>query len=172
MLRITKTFLVMLLAVAGTPGLAGEGSFDGITCQTDIAKAMLGRRMITERVVVIEAKYSSLRLKYLGGFGMPPEDPYFLGTWVICDTEYLILENPSRIVQDVLKSPLPYASARSTFADCTSEKGQRWPMVIIFQPISAGKPPLLVQEIWVIDKSKIKFRSVSDGNFSCTPWLQ
>ncbi|MBN2317913.1 MAG: hypothetical protein JXR49_02500 [Acidobacteria bacterium] len=171
MLRITKTFLVMLFAVAGTPGLAGEVKFDGISCQSDIAKALIGRYMPNEAIFKTKAKYPNLRLTYLGGFGMP-EDPYFLGTWVICGTEYLILENPSSIVQDVLKSPIPYTSARSTFADCTAEKGQRWPMAIIFQPITAGKPPLLVQKIWEIDESKIKFRSVSDGNFSCKPWLK
>jgi len=144
----------MLFAVIGAQCLAQERSFDGVTCQTNIPKALVGRHMPNAKVADIESQYRGIHLKYLGGFGLP-EDPYFLGTWLICGTEYLVLEKQS-IVRDVLQSPLPFERAQSVLADCTSEKGQRWTTAVIFLPESRGQPPWSVEELWVIDEANLK----------------
>ena len=102
-MRLINTMLItMLLTAIGAQCLAQERSFDGITCQTNILKALVGRHMPNAKVADIESRYRGIHLKYLGGFGLP-EDPYFLGTWLICGTEYLVLEKQS-IVRDVLQS--------------------------------------------------------------------
>ena len=152
---VNTTLLTILLAVIGAQCLAQERSFDGITCQTNIPKALVGRHMPNAKVADI------------GGFGLP-EDPYFLGTWLICGTEYLVLEKQS-IVRDVLQSPLPFERAQSVLADCTAEKGRRWTTAVIFLPESRGQPPWSVEELWVIDEANLKFRRVHDGRVSCRP---
>ena len=164
---INTTLLTMLLAVIGAQCLAQEGSFDGITCQTNILKTLVGRHMPNAKVADIESRYRGIHLKYLGGFGLP-EDPYFLGTWLICGTEYLVLEKQS-IVRDVLQSPLPFERAQSVLADCTAEKGPHWTTAVIFLPESRGQPPWSVEELWVIDEGNLKFRRVHDGRVSCGP---
>jgi hypothetical protein len=164
MRNISKILLSIALVLSGGRCLAAEAAFDGITCQMDITKTLMGRSMPSGRVVEIEAKYSKLGLKNIEGYGLP-EDPYFLGTWLICGSQYLILRKPSSpIIQDVLKSPTTYSSASSTIANC-SEANKSWRGVIIFQPETA-KPPWSTQEIWEIDQSAIKFRHHT-GKFNC-----
>ena len=164
---INTTLLAMLLAVIGAQCLAQERSFDGITCQTNIPKALVGRHMPNAKVADIESRYRGIHLKYLGGFGLP-EDPYFFGTWLICGTEYLVLEKQS-IVRDVLQSPLLFERAQSVLADCTAEKGPHWTTAVIFLPESRGQPPWSVEELWVIDEANLKFRRVHDGRVNCGP---
>lgn len=168
-MRKLPTYLLVVTAMlVGTPCLAAEVSFDGITCQMDIPKALLGRHMPNGRVIDTEKKYSSLTLKNLGGFGLP-EDPYFLGTWLICGAEYLILEKPSSsIVMDVLKSSKSYAASRSEIAGCTSASGKQWSTAVILLPVPPGKSPWSVSELWEIDEANLKFRQVRDGSLRCT----
>ena len=167
MRRILQILLITVIAAAGAHSGAAEKSFDGISCQSDIAKALVGRHMPNGRSVDTEAKYAKLQLKNLGGFG-GPDEPYILGNWLICGTEYLVLEHPTTsIVSDVLKSPVAYAAASSAITICTGERGREWSIAIAFPPKSMGRPPWLLPEIWEIGETTLKFRRIADGPFRC-----
>src|SRR5437762_12604212 len=67
---INTTLLIMLLAVIGAQCLAQERSFDGITCQTNIPKALVGRHMPNAKVADIESRHRHMQPKYLCGLGL------------------------------------------------------------------------------------------------------
>ncbi len=57
---------IIALSAASRAAFAGD-SFAGITCSTDIAKAMLGRHMTNEPIDATQARHKDLNLKNLGG---------------------------------------------------------------------------------------------------------
>src|SRR5437867_12779312 len=67
---INTTLLAMLLAVIGAQCLAQERSFDGITCQTNILKALVGRYMPNAKVAGIDFRYRGIHLELLAEFDL------------------------------------------------------------------------------------------------------
>src|SRR5271167_1228809 len=85
----------------GNASYAQDG-FRSVRCGSDVAKALIGRTMSNERVVVLEERHKDLGLHDLGGSEI--SDRLFLSSWQICDAEYALLEEKS-VVRDVLAFP-------------------------------------------------------------------
>jgi len=92
--------LVLALFCAST--ICNADGFDSVRCGSDVRKALLGRTMTNEKVVVIEERHKDLGLKDLGGTEI--SDRLFLISWRICGEEYVLLEDQG-VVRDVLKFP-------------------------------------------------------------------
>src|SRR5271168_5148964 len=65
MMPKTIAVSILLLIGWGTQALAKDG-FEKVSCNADIAKALIGQRAANERIVVIEARHKDLGLKDLG----------------------------------------------------------------------------------------------------------
>src|SRR5438067_10666422 len=101
---MNKTFSILsviVLLFCGSVARASDG-FSAVRCGSDIAKALIGRTMSNERVVVVEERHKNLGLKDLGGSEI--SERLFLISWRICGDEYALLEEKD-VVRDVLKLP-------------------------------------------------------------------
>jgi hypothetical protein len=96
---IVATFILMLFC---TSSICDADAFDLVRCGSDVRKALLGRTMSNEKIVVIEERPKDLELKDLGGTEI--SDRLFLISWRICGEEYVLLEDRD-VVRDVLKFP-------------------------------------------------------------------
>ena len=106
--------LGIFLLVTGllvTNAFGGSDAFDGVKCGSDILKALTGKRMSNQTVADLEKKHADLSLKDLGG----DEISEHLSTtsWLICGSEFLLLEDES-FVRDVLKVP-PHSKTSPLF---------------------------------------------------------
>ncbi len=93
---------MLVLALFCMSTICNADGFDSVRCGSDVRKALLGRTMTNEKVVVIEERHKDLGLKDLGGTEI--SDRLFLISWRICGEEYVLLEDQG-VVRDVLKFP-------------------------------------------------------------------
>ena len=80
----------------------GADGFDSVRCGSDVRKALLGRTMSNEKIVVLEERNKDLGLKDLGASEI--SDRLSVISWRICGEEYVLLEHKNA-VRDVLKFP-------------------------------------------------------------------
>ena len=164
--------VVFLLAMASlsTHAAGAEKSFDGITCQSNISSALVGRHMPNERAASIEERYKSIRLKDIGAFGMEAEgDPWTLISWEICGREYLLLERQD-VVKDVLASEIPPGGPHAQIASCAADGSKLPGTGVAFVERDEKKWPRAVKSAWLIDDKKIKFVKVTANEIVCTPF--
>ena len=64
--NIPTLMLVLLLFCCGS--VCGADGFDSVRCGSDVRKALIGRKMPNEKIVVLEERHKDLGLKDLGGF--------------------------------------------------------------------------------------------------------
>src|SRR4029434_9293964 len=89
---LLTTAALLLLAV---PAESAPKSFRGLSCGMDMEHALLGREMPNERVASIEARDIELALRDLGVYEV--SDKLFLIFWRICENEYVLLEQGTRV---------------------------------------------------------------------------
>ena len=94
--------LLLIIGFLVTDAFGGSDEFSGIQCGSDIAKALIGKRMSNERIADLEKRHADLGLKDLGADEI--SDRLNSISWSICGSEYLVLE-AGDIVRDVLKIP-------------------------------------------------------------------
>src|ERR1700726_753736 len=99
--------LGIFLLVTGllvTNAFGGSDGFTGIQCGSDIPKALIGKRMSNERIVVLEKRHADLALKDLGASEISGRLSCI--SWLICGSEFMLLQenrqSGSDIVRDVL----------------------------------------------------------------------
>src|ERR1035438_5966863 len=61
-----QVVLILTLLVSGEAWALDE--FEGVKCDSDVPKALVGKRDSNQRVVVLEERHKDLGLKDLGGF--------------------------------------------------------------------------------------------------------
>ena len=150
---------IALAAVCGSA--AAKDGFEGISCSTDIAKAMLGRHLSSETIDVLQARHKDLKLKDLGADEL---DWGFDVVWGICGDKYFMLVNEHSIVKDVLKLP-PRSEGLQFQAVCKSPQGdQDVEGILQDQP---GAASLAAKSAWKIDDAKKKFVAVPVDGMMC-----
>lgn len=154
-------FLGPMLLFFSVTVFSASKNFDGIQCGTDIAKALTGRSMPNETIVILEKKYKNLGLKNLGG---SDEDDLFFVSWLICGDEYQLLQKKD-VVQDVLK--LPHSQATPTFfGECRIDNGS--PKTLVAVVNNAGNAEnLTVVSAWTIDHKKARFVALAPDGVRC-----
>ena len=158
-----------LLLVTGwlvTNAFAGSDGFSGIQCGSDIAKALTGKRMSNERIVDLEKRHADLGLKDLGGDEI--SDHLSSTSWLICGSEFLLLEDES-FVRDVLK--VPAHSKTSPFFIGSCELNGKESKDILVAILDNEKEPaasaLTAKVAWKIDQKEMKFVSVPVEDLRC-----
>lgn len=113
-MNIKSTILLLVTGLLVSNAFGGSDGFDSIKCGSDIAKALIGKRLSNEPVEALEKRHPDLGLKDLGA----EEISYRLNGifWLICGSEYLVLEDGS-IVKDVLRF-LPIQRPRLNSSVC------------------------------------------------------
>ncbi len=94
---IVATFMLVLPLFCGSSICAADG-FDSVRCGSDVRKALLGRKMSNERIVVLQERHKDLGLKDLGGTEI--SDRIFLISWQICGEEYVLPGTAIGVLKD------------------------------------------------------------------------
>jgi hypothetical protein len=158
--------LLLVLALLVTNAFGGSDAFDGVKCGSDIPKALTGKRMSDQRVADLEKRHADLGLKDLGG----DEISEHLSTtsWLICGSEYLLLEDES-FVQDVLKVP-PHSKTSPLFIGLCEMNGKESKdilVAILDNEKATDASALSAKVAWKIDQKKMKFVSVPAEDLRC-----
>lgn len=159
--------LLVFLAVLSAPTMAADTHFRGITCKSDVAKAMQGRSFPNEPASAIEAKHRDINLESLGDFSIETtSDPLKLSSWLVCGREYILLEKKG-VVRDVLMSPYLSAEPQSEISPCMVDGKQESDPLVWFSTDQGKEKTKLVTQAWIVDEKKIKFFKLSGKNIQC-----
>jgi len=142
----------------------GADGFESVRCGSDVRKAMIGRKVSNERVVVIEARHKDLQLKDLGAEEI--SDRLNLIFWRICREEYAVLEDKD-VVKDVLKFP-EHSKESPQFVGSCQLNGKDLPGVVLgVLKNEEGAPMLAAAKAWKIDEKQKKFVELPTEGLRC-----
>lgn len=172
MFKIHAT-LILFVLLCGKAWSLDE--FEGVTCGSDIPKALVGKRISNQRVVVIERRHKSLDLKDLGGTEV--SDRLFLVSWSICGSEFELLVNTkSSRIRDVLPFPTHSKTSPEAIGGCHINGNEVPEAIVAVLDNSAGynardglraKTLLKAKSAWKIDETRERFESLSTEGLSC-----
>lgn len=168
---MAERVLAMVLAVSAWSAEAAPvaRSFDGLECGSDIAAALKGREMPNGPVVELEQRYAALKLEGLGATGVEVEgDPWTLVGWMICGTEYLVLEKGAT-VRDVLPSPTGPGGARSELVSCRRDGEALAATAVAFPTSQPADWSKQLAQVWLIDDAAVAFRKLEGAGIVCAP---
>jgi hypothetical protein len=159
----------ILLLVTGllvTNAFGGSDAFNGIQCGSDIPKALTGKPMSNQRVADLEKRHADLGLKDLGGDEI--SDHLSTTSWLICGSEFLLLEDES-FVRDVLKVPAHSKTSPFFIGSCelNGKESKDILVAILDNEKETGASALPAKVAWKIDQKKMKFISVPVEGLRC-----
>jgi hypothetical protein len=161
---IVPLSILVLALFWGTTNCDADG-FDSVRCGSDVRKALLGRTMPNEKVVVIEERHKELGLKDLGGTEI--SDRLFLISWRICEDEYVLLEDQG-VVRDVLKFPKHSKDSPQFIGSCQLN-GHGVPGTAIGVLKNENDGEILPAVIaWKIDEKQTKFLELQTEGLRCS----
>jgi hypothetical protein len=164
-----RGILCLITSMLVTNAFGGSDEFDGIKCDSDIAKALIGKRIANQPVVQTERRHADLGLKDLGGDEI--SDRLNSISWLICGSEYLVLLDRS-IIRDVLKIP-PHSKTSpkfyGTMCEINGKKSNDLVVAILDNEKKTDAKALPAKVAWKIDQKKMKFVSIPVEGLRCGP---
>ncbi len=157
-------FMLVLPLFCGTSICDADG-FDSVRCGSDVRKALLGRAMPNEKVVLIEERHKDLGLKDLGGTEI--SDRLFLISWRICGEEYALLEDQG-VVRDVLKFPKHSKDSPEFIGSCQLNGHDVRSTAIGVLKNEDGVEILPAVIAWKIDDKQMKFVKLQTEGLRCS----
>jgi hypothetical protein len=145
----------------------GSDGFSAIRCGgDDVAKALIGKKMSNERIVVLEKRHEDLGLKDLGASEI--SDRLSCISWLICGSEFMLLEDKSS-VRDVLKVPAHSKKSPLFIGMCEMNGKESKAIVVAVLDNETGSdaPTLPAKVAWKIDEKNAKFVSLSTEGVRC-----
>lgn len=142
-------------------------SFDALTCQSAIPRALLGRTMPVERVAVLEQRYRHLSLEHRGAFGIESAgDPWTLVSWRLCGREHFILQR-NNVVRDVLVAPAGAGHSESLLLSCPGDGAEAVRLAIVFPASDGGRASREAPGVWLVDDQAVRFLQRPTAGTSC-----
>jgi len=162
-MKISVWLAVAVLSASAQSAMAD--AFKNVKCGSDIAKALIGQRSPNEPVVKTEAKYRALGLKHLGAD--ETSDNLSSINWLICGSEFIVLEDRKDIVRDVLAFP-PHSKKTPAFSGFCKLNGRELPDIFVaVLNGEAGSDLLPALSAWKIDLKAAKFVKASTEGLRC-----
>jgi hypothetical protein len=167
MLRVHAVILIFTSLFCFRSAFAGSDGFSAIRCGADdVAKALIGKKMSNERIVVLEKRHEDLGLKDLGASEI--SDQLSCISWLICGSEFMLLEDAST-VRDVLKVPA-HSKTSPLFLGMCEMNGKETKAIVVAilnTKTESGGATLPAKIAWKIDEKKAKFVSLSTEGLRC-----
>ena len=139
--------------------------FDSVRCGSDIRKALLGRKMPNEAIVVLEERHKDLGLKDLGA--SENSDRLSVISWRICGEEYVLLQDKD-VVREVLKFP-KHSKESPAFIGSCQLNGRDVPGTAIgILKNENGAGLLSAVSAWKIDDKQMKFVELKTEGLRCS----
>lgn len=142
-----------------------DDGFDSIHCGSDIAKALVGKHMSDDTVVVLEKRHQDLGLKDTGADEI--NDRLNTISWLICGQEFLVLENGS-VVADVIKIPQHSKTSPEFMSMCEINGKEEVVFAILDNEKETDEKTLPAKVAWKIDVKKAKFVSLPVEGLRCS----
>jgi len=161
---IVAIFMLVLPLFCGSNICDADG-FDSVQCGSDVPKALLGRTMSNEKIVVLQERHKNLGLKDLGGSEI--SDRLFLISWRICGEEYALLEDKD-VVRDVLKFPKHSKESPQFIGSCQLNGHDVPGYAIGVLKNEAGVEMLPAVIAWKIDEKQKKFVELQTEGLRCS----
>lgn len=167
MLRIHFIILSVTSLFFFHSAYAGADGFSAIRCGTDdVAKALIGKKMSNERIVVLEKRHADLGLKHLGADEI--SDRLNCISWLICGSEFMLLEDDTT-VRDVIRVPA-HSKKSPLFLGMCEINGKETKTIVVAilnTETESGAAALPAKIAWKIDEKKAKFVSLSTEGLRC-----
>jgi hypothetical protein len=175
MIRMFSIVIAAMLVSAGA-AYAGDG-FEAVKCGSDIAPALVGKRLSDEPFAAVEGRHRDLGLKSLGGDEI--SDDLNDAAFSICGKEYLLLLGAHGKIRDVLAFPAHSRTSPAFTAGNCQKNGKPLGdamMAVLDNRAAAGStshysgddPTLLpAMAAWKIDLKAAKFVAISTAGVSC-----
>jgi hypothetical protein len=162
--RVLASLIPVLSLLCVITVYAGD-EFDSVRCGSDIRKALLGRKISNDTVVVAEAKHKDLGLKDLGADEI--NDHLNQINWLICGEEYVVLEE-NNIMRDVVKFP-KHSKDSPEFSGTCQLNGKDVPGYVIgVLKQEEGAQMLQALSAWKIDEKQKKFVELKTDGLRCS----
>src|SRR6266481_4602830 len=163
--KVILGILVLVLPLVCIRSVCDADGFDSVRCGSDVRKALLGRKMPNEKIVVIEERHKDLGLKDL--WASEISDRLSVISWRICGQEYILLEDKDA-VRDVLKFPKHSKDAPQFIGSCQLN-GHDVPGTAIGVLKNENGVEILPAVIaWKIDDKQMKFVELKTEGLRCS----
>lgn len=167
-----KKLLILLILVLSCREASALDGFEAVRCDSDVPKALIGKRMSNERIVALESRHKALGLKDLGADEI--SDRLSSISWMICGKEYLWLVDSGSVIRDVIPFP-PHSKTSPAFSGTCQVKGQESSDLVVAvletQEISGNqtgpKALLPASAAWKIDQKAQKFLKIPTEGLLC-----
>ena len=157
--------LMLVLLLFCESSICNADGFDSVRCGSDVRKALLGRKMSNETIVVLEERHKDLGLKDLGAQEI--SDRLSIISWRLCGEEYVLLEDKD-VVRDVLKFPKHSKDTPQFIGSCQSN-GHGLPGTAIgVLENEHGAEILPAVAAWKIDDKQMKFVKLQTEGLRCS----
>ncbi len=161
---VVAIFAVVLPLFCGSSTYGGDG-FDSVRCGSDVRKALLGRIMSNETIVVLEERHKDLGLKHVGASEI--SDRLNAISWLICGEEYVLLEDKDA-VRDVLKFPKHSKDSPAFIGSCQLNGHDVPGTAIGVLKNENGVAILPAVAAWKIDDKQMKFVELKTEGLHCS----
>ena len=156
---------MLVLSLFCSSSIYAADGFDSIRCGSDIRKALLGRKMSNETIVVLEERHKDLGLKDVGASEI--SDRLSVISWRICGEEYVLLEDKDA-VRDVLKFPKHSKDSPAFIGSCQLN-GHEVPGTAISVLRNENSVAILsAVSAWKIDDKQMKFVELKTEGLRCS----
>ena len=162
-----ENFIVLMLVVLLFCGrsVCDADGFDLVRCGSDVRKALIGRKMSNEKIVVLEERHKDLGLKDLRASEI--SDQVSVISWRICGEEYVLLED-KEIVRDVLKFPKRSKDSPEFIGSCQLNGRDLPGTAIGVLKNEDGVKILPAVSAWKIDEKQMKFTELKTAELRCS----
>jgi hypothetical protein len=162
---IVEIFLLVVPLFCASIVCAADG-FDSAHCGSDVGKALLGKKMSNEKIVVLEERHKELGLKDLGSSEI--SDRLSVISWLICGEEYALLQDNKDIVRDVLKFPKHSKDSPQFIGSCQLNGRDVPGSAIGVLKEENGVEMLSAVIAWKIDEKQMKFVKLETEGLRCS----
>jgi len=155
-------FAAFVLILAARSSWAAD-AFDGVRCDADVGKALVGKKIKNEPVAAIEKRHAAIGLKYEGGDEIA--ESLFYQSWIVCDASFHLLQRHD-VVSDAVHADHS-KTAPSFLGTCTVDgKETPYPVLAILDPRGADGT-LHAKTAWRIDERNAKFVAMDAKGLAC-----
>ena len=163
--KVIFGILVLVLPLVCISSVCDADGFDSVRCGSDVRKALLGRKMPNEKIVVLEERHKDLGLKDLGASEI--SDRLSVISWRICGEEYVLLEDQD-VVRDVLKFPKHSRESPAFIGSCQLNGRDVPGTAIGVLKKENGAEILPAVSAWKIDDKQMKFVELKTEELRCS----
>jgi hypothetical protein len=160
---VTKSWFVLALVAGAAAAHAGD-AFDGLTCDADVAKALIGKHLANGPVEATEKRHAALGLKHEGSEELSASLDY--EAWTICGGTYHLIVRKD-VVADVIRAD--HSSAAPAFLGTCDETGAaaKGEVLAILTPGDVKAEKWAAMSAWRIDETHARFVATSADKLMC-----